>query len=202
MELKDRKPEKLSSAIYLITGFLSDQEPLKWKLRTFASELVSSAVSLKERQIVAVEIREIVLKIMGLLAVAKNVGLVSAENHGLIQEELTKYADTLDYSANISDFLSMDFPKQRIEQLGEGHTIKDKSLKKFGAVSVKKNSRQGIIITLLKRKREVMIKDVSSLISDCSEKTIQRELSLMVRAGILRKMGEKRWSRYTLASYP
>ena len=44
-----------------------------------------------------------------------------------------------------------------------------------------------------------MIKDVSPLISGCSEKTIQRELLAMVYAGILRKMGEKRWSRYSLA---
>ncbi len=73
------------------------------------------------------------------------------------------------------------------------------SLKEFGAVSVKKNSRQSPIIGLLKRKKEIMIKDVSPLISGCSEKTIQRELSEMVTAGILQKMGEKRWTRYTLA---
>jgi hypothetical protein len=72
-------------------------------------------------------------------------------------------------------------------------------LKQFGAVSVKKNSRQSIIIGLLKRKKEIMIKDVSPLISGCSEKTIQRELSAMVAAGVLRKIGEKRWSRYSLA---
>ena len=44
-----------------------------------------------------------------------------------------------------------------------------------------------------------MIKDVSPLIGGFSEKTIQRELAAMVQAGILRKVGEKRWSRYSLA---
>ena len=44
-----------------------------------------------------------------------------------------------------------------------------------------------------------MIKDVAPLISGCSEKTVQRELGEMVASGILRKIGEKRWSRYTLA---
>jgi hypothetical protein len=44
-----------------------------------------------------------------------------------------------------------------------------------------------------------MIKDVSPLVTGCSEKTIQRELSAMVRSGILKKVGEKRWSRYSLA---
>jgi predicted HTH transcriptional regulator len=76
--------------------------------------------------------------------------------------------------------------------------VKDKP-KEFGAVSVKKNSRQGIIIAILKRKKDIMIKDVSSLIPGCSEKTIQRELLAMVQAGVLKKIGEKRWSHYVLA---
>jgi hypothetical protein len=102
-----------------------------------------------------------------------------------------------------------DLPKKREllnldDMADKGHVAKDrvqksKSLKDFGAVSVKKNSRQSIIINLLKRKKEIMIKDVSPLISGCSEKTIQRELLAMVKAGILRKTGEKRWSRYSLA---
>ncbi|NCN08031.1 hypothetical protein GW944_00480, partial [Candidatus Parcubacteria bacterium] len=76
---------------------------------------------------------------------------------------------------------------------------KTKDLKNFGAVSVKKNSRQSIIINVLKRKKEIMIKDISPLIDGCSEKTIQRELLAMVNSGILKKEGEKRWSRYSLA---
>ena len=38
-----------------------------------------------------------------------------------------------------------------------------------------------------------------SLIS-CGEKTLQRELVFMVQSGVLKKTGEKRWSRYALAS--
>src|SRR3989344_3786914 len=171
-DITDKRPEKLASAIYLITSFLNDQEPLKWKLRSLASEFLS---------------------------LAKNVGLISAENNDLMQAEFAKYVGALDYSVSIPDFLKVESPRSEIKKLGEGPVLKDKSLKEFGAVSVKKNSRQNIIIAILKRKKEVMIKDVSPLISGCSEKTIQRELSARVQAGILRKVGEKRWSRYSLA---
>lgn len=194
-----KKPEKLASAIYLITGFFNDQEPLKWKLRILASEFITLTVSLKERQIAILEVRDTVLKITGLFSVAKNVGLISIDNYNIMQEELMKYVGTLDYSADISDFLNIESPKQEIKKLEGSLVVKDKPLKEFGAVSVKKNSRQNIIITILKRKKEVMIKDVSPLINGCSEKTIQRELLAMVQAGILKKMGEKRWSRYSLA---
>ena len=202
---KDKKAEKLASAIYLITSFLNDQEPLKWKLRTLASELVSLTVSLKERQFTQSAVNDIILNIIGLLSIAKNVGLISPENNNIMQEEFTKYIGTIDYISNISDFLGTEeFPlKSEVKRLEESsYDPKDKplkELKKFGAVSVKKNSRQNIIITLLKRKKEIMIKDISPLIHGCSEKTIQRELSAMVQTGILRKAGEKRWSRYSLA---
>ena len=43
-----------------------------------------------------------------------------------------------------------------------------------------------------------MIKDIVMSITGCSEKTIQRELSALVAQGVLKKIGEKRWSRYEL----
>jgi len=218
------KTEKLASAIYFVTGFFSDQEPVKWKLRNFASELVSLTVPVKDSllkggEAVVLETKNVVLKIMGLLSVVRNAGMISADNYNLLRGELTKYVDTLDYPVNISALLDIEYSGLKInEQAGENHDVKDKieyalptkgqisaiaqkekSLKEFGVVSMKKNSRQGIIVALLKRKKEVMIKDISSVISGYSEKTIQRELSAMVKAGVLRRMGEKRWSRYSLA---
>jgi hypothetical protein len=81
----------------------------------------------------------------------------------------------------------------------EFNEMKSEKLKDFGSVAVKKNRRQSLIVGLLKRKREIMIKDVVGIISDCSEKTIQRELSLLVDSGLLKKEGERRWTRYSLA---
>ena len=243
----NQKPEKLASALYLITGFFQDQEPLKWKLRALASDLVSLNLSLrsymfKERESARLEIRGVAEEIKALLMVARNAGLVSEPNHNLLHEELSKYLEILGFPEGLKGengqaILSRNFfagehkeLKSRAENepmelkdknvekdlsyfpagasrelldFPKGHKIakeeKDRPLKEFGVVSVKKNSRQSVIIGLLKRKKEIMIKDVSPLISGCSEKTIQRELLAMVQAGILVKTGEKRWSRYSLA---
>lgn len=202
MELKDKKPEKLASALYLITSFFDDQEPIKWKLRALASKFVSLTMSFKERQIATLETKNIVLEIIGFLSIVKNAGLISTGNHDLIKEELMKYVDTLDYPINISDFLNIESSKPRVKEIGGNQMIKDKNgykLPEVGAVSIKKTNRRSAIIAVLKHKKEIMIKDISPLINGCSEKTIQRELSAMVRAGVLRKMGEKRWSHYILA---
>lgn len=62
-----------------------------------------------------------------------------------------------------------------------------------------KLNRRNTILKIIKDKKEVTIKDISMVIENCSEKTIQRELIDLVRDGVLKKVGEKRWSKYMLA---
>ncbi len=206
------KSEKLASAVYLITGFFNDLEPIKWKLRTLATEMISLSIlfngeNVKDKEITIAELRGFVLQISKYFSVARNAGLISADNNHLMQEELKKYSNALGYPTSFSDFLNTDSSKSRVANIEKTLIIRDKieskssekSLGMFGAVSVKKNSRRSIIIGILKRKKEIMIKDVSPLINGCSEKTIQRELSNMVHSGVLKRIGEKRWSRYSLA---
>lgn len=66
-----------------------------------------------------------------------------------------------------------------------------------------KEDRKSKILILIKDKKNitngqigVSIKDISGAFSDCSEKTIQRELNDLVSKGKIKKVGEKRWSRY------
>ncbi len=74
---------------------------------------------------------------------------------------------------------------------------KDTDSKKFDLAL--KLTRRNTILKLIKDKHEVTIKDITSIISDCSEKTIQRELLSLVESGVLKRTGEKRWSKYALA---
>jgi len=64
--------------------------------------------------------------------------------------------------------------------------------------SVAHADRRNIIINLIKDKISVNVKDISIVIKDCSEKTIQRELIALVNEGVLKKEGERRWSVYSL----
>jgi len=64
---------------------------------------------------------------------------------------------------------------------------------------MQKNERQQIILDIIKEIGESSIKDISDNIKDCSEKTIQRELNTLIYDGVLKKIGERRWSKYILA---
>jgi hypothetical protein len=60
-------------------------------------------------------------------------------------------------------------------------------------------NRRTLIVELLQKKTLISVKDVADVITDYSEKTLQRELLSMVKDGVLKKEGERRWSRYRIA---
>lgn len=68
-----------------------------------------------------------------------------------------------------------------------------------GPIRERRDERRVTILSLLKRQKKITVKDVSSVIENCSEKTLQRELLALVEEGILRKEGERRWSTYSLS---
>lgn len=61
------------------------------------------------------------------------------------------------------------------------------------------SERQEIIIKEIKAVGQLTIRDLAGKIEGYSEKTIQRELLFLVESGILRKEGERRWSKYSMA---
>lgn len=58
-------------------------------------------------------------------------------------------------------------------------------------------SRRERILALLKDKGEASIKDISEVITDCSEKTIQRDLNSLIKDSLVKREGERRWSKYS-----
>lgn len=55
------------------------------------------------------------------------------------------------------------------------------------------------IKTVLEAKPEATIKDIAEVITDVSEKTIQRELNSLIEKGQVIRQGERRWSKYSVA---
>ncbi len=59
--------------------------------------------------------------------------------------------------------------------------------------------RASRITTVLEAKPEATIKDIAEVITDVSEKTIQRELNSLIEKGQVIRQGERRWSKYSMA---
>lgn len=54
------------------------------------------------------------------------------------------------------------------------------------------------IKTVLEAKPQATIKDIAEIITDVSEKTIQRELNSLIEKGQVYREGERRWSKYSV----
>jgi len=213
-----KKTEKITSALYLVSGLLKDEEPMKWELRDKGMDLLSSSFTASsslpgDKNSVIQSLFTAALETISLLNVCHISHLISEMNHRilvreidqvvtLLKDRLTASAETAGYVLSeqffkTPDLFSSGFNKSDDKGHGERHSNKAVSNGQV-AVQQKKSQRQEVIIGVLKGQSDLTIKDFSKVIKDCSEKTIQRELLELVEKGIIKKEGERRWSRYSL----
>lgn len=224
-----KKTEKITSALYLVSGLLKDEEPLKWEIRDKGIDLLSSSFMASsavpgDKNSVIQSLFTAALETLSLLNVARISHLISEMNHNILVREIDQVVvllrDRLVANAESAGYvLSEAFFKTPNLFTGgfknpqsNGRGIESESLNQSGFskpssqsvskghvdVQVKKTSRQEAIVNILKGQSNLTIKDFSKVIKDCSEKTIQRELLELVDKGVIKKEGERRWSRYSL----
>jgi hypothetical protein len=91
---------------------------------------------------------------------------------------------------NLNKNISPNIKDKKQENLNKGQIDSSKE--------IKQKDRRQKIIDEIKVKKQVTIKDLTDKLTGVSEKTIQRELIKMVEQEILVKIGERRWSKYSL----
>lgn len=209
-----KKTEKIVSAIYLVTGLLKDNEPIKWELRDGSISLLSAMIALNTSE--PVDKNKILqsfisssVNFISILNISSVSGLISNMNSNILIKEITDLIDYLkDHSLPktyasggliLSDsFFNTDFTPINHKGLNNIKSTNNTNLNKDYLIKDKKNSRKDSILNLLKTKSDLTIKDFTKVITGCSEKTIQRELINLVEKGIVKKKGERRWSTYSL----
>lgn len=88
----NKKTEKLTAGLYMVTSFLSDSEPLKWKLRDRSVVLLSDLANVRkdinsEMENVFAQFAHSVEEIIALLEIAAIAKLVSEMNHSVLRKE-------------------------------------------------------------------------------------------------------------------
>ncbi len=257
------KAEKLSSAVYLVTDILSDQEPLKWKLRQQTLDWLLTSRSVFKSGVSTISpagIGQVLTAcgdIISLLDLGYGGGTVSRMNFEILREEFVGIQNTIEekmgrlYASTLVTDPTLEEMKQslgsnllpidqtlsllrekalmptpvfsrsgsnssnwsessrpssasrgltnvavkEVKEISRGD-IKDRNQE--GLKDNKKNKRQEQILATLKNKGWVSINDIAKAVPGYSVKTVQRELSELVDRGILKKQGERRWSRYLL----
>lgn len=254
-----KKCERLATAIYLVTNFLSDTEPLKARLRSLTLDFVRDASALRigsssTEASVFDALRGNIGETLALLELAFIAGLISEMNFTILKREYASLRDSIDIKKASREshtdsvlgdtFFGTSFreeeriftpraqsrtsvfapaPAQKsphqmsdrnqsvkngeetaitstpASKTHQGHTQEAIPSSPRATTDVAKEGRRTRILKLIKDSREVAIKDIVAYFPDLSEKTIQRELVAMSDSGVLKKSGERRWSRYSVA---
>lgn len=196
-----KKCERLASALYVITGFIEPQDPVRLKLRSTALDLItqSSQPNQSSSEVFGARCAEIA----ALLETAKSGGLVSQMNASLICDEYASLAIFFsDHRPTIMDqgnYVGKDrtpVPKGLKGQLMSASSPLASLRDNKNDSHKRQDERKSLIVKVFNKKDNVSIKDISSEINGYSEKTIQRDLISLVREGILKREGERRWSTY------
>jgi hypothetical protein len=219
-----RKIERLAKAIYLILPAFDSRSALRVRLESVSVNLIDASVRTPTEagDIIGREL----LTLTSLLSVARSTGILSPMNADLITNEsilllnevaayqqprlfveespslaeLSKHApDLRDLSIpafaprSTYDFIEDFVPAPRAQSAKSPRTpkgqIKDKA---------PLSGRQESILDVLRSKGPSYIKDISTIVREVSEKTIQRELQTLIQNGKVIREGERRWTRYTV----
>lgn len=218
-----KKTERLLIALHLVTNFVPEMEPARNAVRDKSVRILSDILRLRFgfRSTGSERVDHViasVYEITSLLDILHVTGFVSDMNLEVLKKELSGLIVFLREveDTEVSEKIKFDEGHFKTEEVIKGHSIKDKNTSFNTKDTIKISSqskrqgvrktpsseshkeRRGTILNLVKDKASVNVKDVSAVVTDCSEKTIQRELIALVNEGVLKKEGERRWSTYSL----
>jgi predicted transcriptional regulator len=218
-----KKSEKIVAAVYLVSGLIKDNEPIKWDLREKGLSFLRSAISLNSSEALDKSLSlqtffALSFDTISILNLSLLSGLISDMNHFILKKEIEALVAILrerivEDASRAGYVLSDSFFKTDDSLLSKNDTsrtslvnrvdsqesqLKKEYKKDKVAIKDKKDDRKTVIVDLLKKDSNLTIKDFTKVIHNCSEKTIQRELLDLVSKGVIKKEGERRWSTYSL----
>lgn len=224
-----RRAERIAAGISLLTNHIPKDEPVRAHTRSAASLMLSDALKLRDEmrsphsQFVA-ELQGRIRYLISLVRIMAVSGFISQQNASTVIEaldELGTYiaaAQRSILSENISlsredlvDVRASSFRAASGKSLKDTSDIKDvrdtSGVKDSGVVSENKSNSLDVlsvrvqsILEILKVGGSLGIKDITANLPEYSEKMIQRELLELVSKGKVKKVGLKRWSKYSLVA--
>ncbi|MCX6819828.1 MAG: hypothetical protein NT019_00865 [Candidatus Adlerbacteria bacterium] len=213
------KSEKIAHVLVV----LAEQSVLKdrgeaYKLALSAAELPQTIVHFAAGEVDPAVVVADIFSLLSKVRLAGTSGLIAKENIYILLNEYETVVERFSASIHPSPFTSSgDFAVPNIDagqgplSLGteargfDSKTLPDVELKDnlkrqskgqkdtdISAISARTQKVLDVVIS----KKSSSIKDISAAVRGCSEKTIQRELAVLIERGLVKKVGERRWSVY------
>ncbi len=205
-----KKTEKIASAVFYITRTeesISQKDAVIVDIEDSSRTLLETSIKAlratqSSRHTRLEDLRIALIALESKLVIGSAARCISAEHLEVFRHEMVSVHRSL------REYLTETLRNPLQEPNGEGVPVrvprkiaerKDGERQPRAVNTVQHQGRRERILSIIKDKGQATIKDVSVLVTDFSEKTIQRELMSLIKDGVLIKEGERRWSRYKLA---
>lgn len=212
-----KKTERIASAIYLVTGGTQVTSELRTFLRTNVLNAISDShtVLMADSDFAVAKrlavLKDIFLMIMGVLEVGRDAKYLSDMNVRIVADEIRLLIKKIESVENVlnqrvpdridrSYFVIPEMP-QRMGKEQEAGAPRRVGEIRDERVSTGGDLRRSQIISILRERPMLTVREIQEtpfFAGKVSEKTIQRELVSLVEEGSVKRMGERRWSRYVL----
>jgi predicted HTH transcriptional regulator len=199
------KSEKIAHVLALLSDKMTEsQKSGFFKVVDEASEIPSRIAYFAAGDIDVQVVLAAVFSLMADIRITASRGSISKENALYIVAEYEQMIEKLGFSAKPSPFVSpQDFEVPELAPLSKPSQEKAGYREKQSLHPVSKPSspgqisdRSGKILGFVLENKAVSIKEICAIVPELSEKTVQRELVLLIGQGLIKKEGERRWSIY------
>lgn len=205
------KIEKLTAALHLVTGFLNNSDPIKYKLRDQGLVVLQLGLNFKYGPIFYKtagidDLKRAIDTLVSFITVALTDSSVSQMNLTILQKEYHDLYNYLDrYQINQESLVEkIELPKPGLapsfssKERGE-HPNRSLRGGQGGVLSSVNTERREQILGYIKAHGWSPIADIAKAVPGVSDKTVQRELVALLNEGIILKKGDRRWARYNAA---
>lgn len=175
---------KLTSKLYRLTLFFPKKEPLRYKVREIADNILASFVRLefsKQRFSFEQEIKKEIEIIKAYLEIAKWQNWVSYFDILDIIERYDKIESDLTETVENKKPVILNQPK-----------IEEVSLNK------ELNPRKEKILQILKDKERVQVWEIKEALPETSKRTLRRDFEQLLKQGLVERIGERNDTFYKL----
>ncbi|OGC81092.1 hypothetical protein A2943_01455 [Candidatus Adlerbacteria bacterium RIFCSPLOWO2_01_FULL_51_16] len=215
------KAEKIAHVLSrLADATPGESAPSMHKLARTASKLPESVVRFVAGELEQGSVLADIFTLLSAVRFASTEGNMSSQNALLLVEEYEHIAEKLGASGQPSPFVSSeDFSvpplpaqmnislparalslKDKVKGQSKGHPQAAEPLGGKQADLAQREIRLSRILEAIRTLKSASIRDISAVVKEYGEKTIQRELLVLIEQGLVRKVGERRWSVYTPVS--
>ncbi len=165
---------QITQELYRLTLLFPKKEPLRFKMRDLADDILANCLTLKVKQNPVLEELEI---LDGFLEVAKAQNWVSPDDVLKIQQEYTNLKEEL------KNQKAEDNPAPKETESG----------------SLTLASRQEMILAILKEKGKVQVGETKKVFPQISKRTLRRDFRNLLKQGLIERLGEKNDTFYQLS---